>query len=52
MKLRLAVEFEGKIDTSDFIGDFDTILFTIKEKTIKRRISEACRQTSDHNFRI
>ena len=27
MKLRLAVEFEGKIDTSDFISDFDMILF-------------------------
>lgn len=35
MKLRLAVEVEGKIDISDFISDFDTILFTVKEKLSK-----------------
>lgn len=35
MKLRLAVEVEGKIDTSDFISDFDMILFTVKEKLSK-----------------
>lgn len=33
MKLRL--EVEGKIDTSDFISDFDMILFNIKEKLSK-----------------
>jgi hypothetical protein len=35
MKLRLAAEVEDKIDTSDFIGDFDLILYTIKEKLSK-----------------
>lgn len=45
--MKLTLEFEDRIDTDDFISDFDEILYDIK-----RRLSEVYRQTYDHNFRI